>query len=130
MSQDDQKQLNRKKEIPVQGNKTGGFIKILKGIVKSLLNSVVDMPQHTLQQQEQLKKMQTQEGLDASGKGNENSPENLEPKKQDEVKKAGKGLKEKMIRGFGDSDKSIEVKAPGETPAKDVDQDSQKSIER
>lgn len=129
MSQDDQKQLNQKKETPVQGSKIGGFIKILKDIVKLLFNSVVETPQHTLQQQEQLREMQTQEGLGASGKGNENSPENLEPKKQEEVKKAGKGLKE-VIKSSGASDQSIEVKAPGQTSTKDVDQDSKKSIER
>ncbi|WCR53186.1 MAG: hypothetical protein PG981_000208 [Wolbachia endosymbiont of Ctenocephalides orientis wCori] len=143
MSQDDQKQPSQKNEIPVQGSKIGGFIKILKDIVKLLFNSVIDMPKHTLQQQEQLKEMQNRQDLDASGKGNKEkleaektalgvsgkSPEDMKPEAKQKTKEAAKGLKEKIVSGA--SDKPIEVEPPGETPAPGVNsEDSQKSIER
>ena len=92
MPQDGKKQQNQQKEPSVQ---TGGFIKLLKNIVKLLFNSVVDTPQNTLPQK-QRNEIQTQQGSDASGKRTEDlkqkntrSPKDLD---REEVKEAGEGL--------------------------------------
>ncbi|WP_349967329.1 hypothetical protein [Wolbachia endosymbiont of Armadillidium arcangelii] len=86
---------NSKKESNMKNNpqkqregRSGGFIRLLKSIIKALFNSVVDLPQ-----QEQLNKnIDRQQGLDSKRK----SPEDLNKEKKLEVKEAAEGLKERL----------------------------------
>ncbi len=83
---------NSKKE-PNEKNKSqeqrkgrsGGFLELLKNIIKILFNSVVDLPEH--EQHHKMKSTNLQQGLDTKGKG----PEDLHPKAKLEVKEAAKG---------------------------------------
>ncbi|MDE5062658.1 hypothetical protein [Wolbachia endosymbiont of Drosophila tsacasi] len=119
---------NSKKE-PNEKNKSqeqregrrGGFLELLKNIIKILFNSVVDLPEH--KQHNKMKSTNLQQGLDTKGKG----PENLHPKAKLEVKEAAKGLKEELQNSDA-GNQSIEIKVPNQTTTKDID--NSKTMER
>ncbi|WP_250295330.1 hypothetical protein [Wolbachia endosymbiont of Oedothorax gibbosus] len=70
--------------------RSGGFLELLKNIIKILFNSVVDLPEH--EQHNKMKNTNLQQSLDTKRKG----PEDLHPKANLEVKEAAKGLKEEL----------------------------------
>ncbi|MDR1139219.1 MAG: hypothetical protein LBJ80_02585 [Rickettsiales bacterium] len=112
------KEFNVKNKPQEQGEgKSGGFVGLLKNIIKALFNSVVDLPQ-----QEQCKNYNQQEGKDmstettAKQKGKKN-PEDLDQK---QVKKAAEGLKERLQKpGAGNQPVGIEV--PSQATTQDID---------
>ncbi|MGL9779504.1 MAG: hypothetical protein ACR5K5_04610 [Wolbachia sp.] len=120
---------NSKKE-PNEKNKSqeqrkgrsGGFLELLKNIIKILFNSVVDLPEH--EQHNKMKSTNLQQDLDTKGKG----PEDLHPKAKLEVKKAAKGLKEELQNSDAGGNQSIETKAPNQTATQDID--NSKTMER
>ncbi|NUX01064.1 hypothetical protein GO685_00790 [Wolbachia endosymbiont of Madathamugadia hiepei] len=112
------KESNVKNKPQEQGEgKSGGFVGLLKDIIKALFNSVVDLPQ-----QEQCKNYNQQEGKDMSTettvkqRGKKN-PEDLDQKQLEE---AAKGLKERLQKsGAGNQPVGIEV--PSQATTQDVD---------
>ncbi|OAM02020.1 hypothetical protein [Wolbachia endosymbiont of Dactylopius coccus] len=120
---------NSKKE-PNEKNKSqeqrkgrsGGFLELLKNIIKILFNSVVDLPEH--EQHNKMKSTNLQQDLDTKGKG----PEDLHPKAKLEVKKAAKGLKEELQNSDAGGNQSIETKVPNQTTTQDID--NSKTMER
>ncbi|WCR58895.1 MAG: hypothetical protein PG978_000309 [Wolbachia endosymbiont of Ctenocephalides felis wCfeF] len=115
---------NSKKEFHVKNRpqeqgegKSGGFVGLLKNIIKALFNSVVDLPQ-----QEQCKNYNQQEGKDMSTETtvkqrDKKNPEDLDQK---QVKKAAEGLKERLQKsGAGNQPVGIEV--PSQATTQDVD---------
>ncbi|TVS85960.1 hypothetical protein COM43_004085 [Wolbachia pipientis] len=121
-------ETNSKKE-PNEKNKSqeqregrgGGFLELLKNIIKILFNSVVDLPEH--EQHNKMKSTNLQQGLDTKGKG----PEDLHPKAKLEVKEAAEGLKEKLEKS-DIGNQSIEIKVPNQTTTQDID--NSKTMER
>lgn len=112
------KESNVKSKPQEQGEgKSGSFVGLLKGIIKALFNSVVDLPQ-----QEQCKNYNQQEGKDMSTETTvkqrgETNPEDLNQK---QVKKAAEGLKERLQKsGAGNQPVGIEV--PSQATTQDID---------
>ncbi|MDR2548179.1 MAG: hypothetical protein LBC34_01595 [Rickettsiales bacterium] len=112
------KEFNVKNKPQEQGEgKSGGFVGLLKNIIKALFNLVVDLPQ-----QEQCKNYNQQEDKDMSTettvkqRGKKN-PEDLDQK---QVKKAAEGLKERLQKsGAGNQPVGIEV--PSQATTQDID---------
>ncbi len=119
---------NSKKE-PNEKNKSqeqregrsGGFLELLKNIIKILFNSVVDLPEH--EQHNEMRSTDLQQGWDTKGKG----PEDLHLKAKLEVKEAAKGLKEEL-QDSDTGNQSIEIKVPNQTTTQDID--NSKTMER
>lgn len=94
--------------------RSGGFLGLVKNIIKALFNSVIDLPQH--EQHNKVKSTNLQQGLDTKGK----SPENLNSKAKLEVKEAAEGLKERLKKSDA-GNQSVEVKVPDQTSIQDTD---------
>ncbi len=103
-------------------SRSGGFLELLKNIIKILFNSVVDLPEH--EQHNKMKSTNLQQGLDTKGKG----LEDLHPKAKLEVKEAAKGLKEELQNSDAGGNQSIETKVPNQTTTQDID--ASKTMER
>ncbi|MGL9717403.1 MAG: hypothetical protein ACR5K9_01680 [Wolbachia sp.] len=116
------KELNEKNKPQEQREgRRGGFVELLKNIIKALFNSVVDLPQQ--EQYNKMKSIDQQQGLDSKGK----SPEDLNPKAKFEVKEAAEGLKERLQKSDA-GNLSAKIKALNQTSGQDIN--SSKAMER
>jgi hypothetical protein len=114
------KESNVKNKPQEQGEgKSGGFVGLLKDIIKALFNSVVDLPQ-----QGQCKNYNQQEGKDMSTEAtvrqrDKKSPEDLNPKEKFEVEEAAEGLK-KRLQKPGAGNQSVGIKVPSQATTQDI----------
>ncbi|MGL9688258.1 MAG: hypothetical protein ACR5K6_00435 [Wolbachia sp.] len=110
------KESNVKNKPQEQGEgKSGGFVGLLKDIIKALFNPVVDLPQ------QEGKDMSTETTVKQRGKKN---PEDLDQK---QVKKAAEGLKERLQKS-GASNQPVGIEVPSQATTQDVD--NVKAMER